>query len=265
MIYLELELTTKCSLKCPYCCAETSARTDKYNAHQKLKMFIKAVSSVTKTREIGVRLMGGEPTLYPLINELVAYLNHNKNVVNVDLYTNGLHKLPRGVYNIFTTLHLDYYAQFEKRIDALADNGNPVIVNVIIPKYSDFNKNEDLARILSKLPERFYVHPQPLYKVSDNQSELKKYEHLFNTKRDYFDELVGYRERLNLFFSNRPIICHPTNFRISEDLILRNDCDHVAGEVNLMERFDVSMVKDTQRLCTTKDCYMDNCVYCEML
>lgn len=264
MIYIELELTTKCQLKCSYCCANSPTRFDHYPDDVKLAVILRTIKQITNVHDIAVRLMGGEPTMFKHINTLIANLNSNPRVRKVELYTNLMGRVPRGDYITVVTLHLGQYARFIKNMHKIQKLPGTCVLNVMLPKYEEFTQWDELKMLLDQLPTDVFVHPQPIASVADTLSDISKYKVLFSQYNEYFETLGDYYNQVKTFFLSRPILCHPDNYRISEDLILTNDCEYVPGKVDLMKTCDLSIIKLNKVVCKQRMCYVDNCVYCDM-
>jgi len=88
--YVELVVTPKCNLKCVGC-ANLMPCYDRTVGHIEfdiLKGSIDALTSVSKRIEV-IKLIGGEPFLYPRLSEIVACAEKNKHVKKIIITTNG--------------------------------------------------------------------------------------------------------------------------------------------------------------------------------
>lgn len=87
-IEISIDIITLCQLKCPYCYSRYDK--EKWGKIMKLDDFKHIVSLISNLKEsISVSLLGGEPTLHPLLNVFLKLLYKTKNVSEVILYTNG--------------------------------------------------------------------------------------------------------------------------------------------------------------------------------
>ena len=87
-IEINIDIITMCQLKCPYCYSRYDKR--KWGKIMKLNDFKKIVQLISNLNgDIRVSLLGGEPTLHPLLNVFLKLLYKTKNVSEVDIYTNG--------------------------------------------------------------------------------------------------------------------------------------------------------------------------------
>ena len=87
--YLELVLTTYCTLNCKGC----SALMEHYKKrkHTDAKMNIKALEKMLNSVDliIQLRLLGGEPLCYPELYEILSYVNKQDKIKRVTIVTNG--------------------------------------------------------------------------------------------------------------------------------------------------------------------------------
>lgn len=87
--YVEMVLTTVCTLNCMGC----SALMDYYSkkSHINLNENINALQNMIKVCDIieHLRLLGGEPLCYPKLYEILEYLNNQVKVKKVTIVTNG--------------------------------------------------------------------------------------------------------------------------------------------------------------------------------
>jgi MoaA/NifB/PqqE/SkfB family radical SAM enzyme len=86
---LWLELTAKCNLQCVHCYADSSPARP---LHETMT-FADWQSALKQSRRLGckdVQFIGGEPTLYPGLQDLIASAQEN-GYTGIEVYTNGLH------------------------------------------------------------------------------------------------------------------------------------------------------------------------------
>lgn len=81
-------LTGKCNLKCPYCFADDFVNKD--CSEISLENFNKVVDFLKKEGPARVGLIGGEPLLYPHLNEVLETLKNDEKIEGVTVYTNGI-------------------------------------------------------------------------------------------------------------------------------------------------------------------------------
>jgi organic radical activating enzyme len=83
-----LELTTYCQLNCPGCYRGLFNKNAK-RFHEKLDELKKQVDFLIKTRNVQtISLSGGEPLLYPYLDDLVRYIASKR--LRIKIYTNGI-------------------------------------------------------------------------------------------------------------------------------------------------------------------------------
>ena len=79
--WLEINLIEKCNARCPWC-------IERDGLHPKEKATWNEIADAAiKTGKKNIILLGGEPTLYPHIQQIISYLHHNDR--NVYMTTNG--------------------------------------------------------------------------------------------------------------------------------------------------------------------------------
>jgi len=88
---MNINLTTYCNLKCPYCFAKDLWRTagtkidDRELSFKNLKIVMRFMK---KSGEHTFRMFGGEPTLHPRFEEIYSLVSRSG--FDVELYTNGI-------------------------------------------------------------------------------------------------------------------------------------------------------------------------------
>lgn len=129
-----IEPTTFCQLKCPHC-YRGADRDDFEPTHRDIEDLKKEINEIMRIRNIQtLSIMGGEPLLYPQLDELISYAVSKKLKIVVD--TNGilinkenLKRLKKlGVLKV--VIHID---QYQKR-DGIT---NEVEANNLREKYCD--------------------------------------------------------------------------------------------------------------------------------
>ena len=86
-----LLLNNYCNLKCPYCFEETIKNNEEMDIFEFTNILLwLSQSSHPTAKQIGI--VGGEPTLHPLFNQLMTILNYYIKYFNfnVTLFTNGI-------------------------------------------------------------------------------------------------------------------------------------------------------------------------------
>ncbi|HFG9165988.1 TPA: GTP 3',8-cyclase MoaA [Clostridioides difficile] len=89
--YLRISLTDKCNLRCVYC-MPPDVKFDKNYINENLrfedyKFIIKAMAEQGITK---IRFTGGEPLLYPKLNELIKFTKEECGINNIGMTTNAI-------------------------------------------------------------------------------------------------------------------------------------------------------------------------------
>ena len=149
-IYLSLEITRNCNLRCPYCYNSYMLTSDKDDYAATRYMFKKRLIDLMKTtdKKIEVDILGGEPSLstftttflnelieinktYNNINLLTITTNAIKIVPDIELITDKSYlKIEATYHNIFTNVKL-----FCKNLKYYSDLGINVICTVNLHPY----------------------------------------------------------------------------------------------------------------------------------
>jgi len=86
--FLWLELTNKCNLSCQHCYADSSPKIPLYSK-MKYEDWCSAIKQAYEMNCTAIQFIGGEPTIYPKLNELIEYSN-SIGVNFIEVYTNGI-------------------------------------------------------------------------------------------------------------------------------------------------------------------------------
>ena len=96
--YLRISLTDKCNLRCVYCKEEDDNIEEEYInnilSFDDYKFIIKSF------KELGVnkiKFVGGEPLLYPYLNDLIYFAKQECNIEEISITTNGQHFSERAL------------------------------------------------------------------------------------------------------------------------------------------------------------------------
>ena len=149
--YVEVPLTTICTLKCKNC----SALMDYYTngKHVELENNIKSLDNLIDSADLllHLRLLGGEPLCYPNLYDVLLHFKDNKKVKRITIVTNGtllfkderiLDILKDKKYDVFISNYGDASRQKEKLIKQLMDNNIKYHLedeNAVWRDFGDFN------------------------------------------------------------------------------------------------------------------------------
>lgn len=87
--YIEIPITTKCTLKCKECCNLIQFYQNPYQISSRdIINDVKNLSNVSK-KILRLRLLGGEPLLHTELPNIVEQILQYKNIENIEIVTNG--------------------------------------------------------------------------------------------------------------------------------------------------------------------------------
>jgi len=84
LLTMEIEFSLRCNFNCPYCYVP---KEDYFNHELKVDEIRDAI---LQARELGAKkiiILGGEPTIYPSINDMITFIRNQD--LEVELFTNG--------------------------------------------------------------------------------------------------------------------------------------------------------------------------------
>lgn len=128
---LSVFLTYNCNYNCSYCCNKNLMKTD--NNYLDFNYIIDLYNKIKKIRNYELKLTGGEPTLYPELENLLSLFINDK----IILYTNGSMNISQYEHFIKKYPNLYYYISFHK-------------------EYSDIDKYKELVNLFNRLDFKNY-------------------------------------------------------------------------------------------------------------
>jgi radical SAM protein with 4Fe4S-binding SPASM domain len=165
--FLWLELTAKCNNRCLHCYADCEPEAiSNQVTHER---WLSVISEAREAGATAIQLIGGEPLLYPLWQELVAKA-HAEGYSYIEIFTNGTLIDPAAIdffkqynVNIATTIYADNalihdavttnpgsFAKTMSAIDELLAAKVPLRIASIIMKINE-NEVENIRRLYAKL------------------------------------------------------------------------------------------------------------------
>lgn len=160
----------ECNLKCPYC----AAGMHQHQTHDRASMFdIRYVTKVVQQFKdlVEFELLGGEPTLHPLLPFIVDSLAALDNVVEVGVLTNALayKKFPANKTFILATYHpyKNYLDRYLDNIKHYTDDGHRVTVTTTVQD----EYKEEFER-LKTFCDSANIEFEPTYVTVDNTTTL---------------------------------------------------------------------------------------------
>lgn len=140
--YLRVSLTENCNLRCVYCMPEDVTFERGYvNEHLNIedyKFFIKSMSDMGINK---VRFTGGEPLLYPNLDELIRFTKEECSIDNIGISTNGI-----GFYRVAKKLKESGLSSVNISLDSLKEY-----------KYKNLTRGGQLKDVLRSINEALKV------------------------------------------------------------------------------------------------------------
>lgn len=162
--YLEIVLTTVCTLNCRGCSAlmnyyKKPSHTDKEMNIKSLKRILSLCDSIDH-----LRLLGGEPLCYPYLFDILNFLNGEDKIKKITIVTNGtllirddeiINILKNKKFNIFISNYGDISNKKDKLINDLAKNNINYILGDKDFLWRDYGNFECRNRSKNQLKKQF--------------------------------------------------------------------------------------------------------------
>lgn len=217
-LIVDLYLSAKCNLDCWYCYLKHYDYNDKkYLSLEQYKNIIKLIR--LSKYKINLCLLGGEPTLYNNLQDLIDY-SKNIGIEQVEIFTNGTNDLSKyhlyGASRFVISIHANYFEKYEdkiiKNLQFLIDNKINYQLKIMMDKnYKNF------LFIYNKLkkyhPIADYIHlKNDVFDLGEKQLEIENQKTYYykNKKYSLYDIIKNqYNKSDNLYcFQNEVSIRH---------------------------------------------------------
>lgn len=172
-------LTSKCQLDCSYCCSRRSLtyhdtlRDSNGNLSQLNKEQIDIIfDAISKANyDITLNLLGGEPTLHPLVNYVIDKSLNYDNIKIIELSTNGMTNLEKIHRNKKLRVIFTYHPSEVKNDLKFLNNvklfkGADYDINIMLPR--DLKFKEQVDKFIFKLKLYNIKNIIPVYPYTDN-------------------------------------------------------------------------------------------------
>ena len=160
--YIEIVLTTKCTLNCKGCSALMNYYNKRYDTNidiniESLKRILNSCDSIYH-----LRLLGGEPLLYPNLYELLEFLKKQNKIKQITIVTNGtlliknekiIKILKNSLFNVFISNYGKNSSKKEELINQLKENNIKYILgkeDTLWRNYGDLEKRNRKEKELKK-------------------------------------------------------------------------------------------------------------------
>lgn len=253
--YVRVVLTDRCNLKCFFCHKE--GIDESKNSFIKDDELIKCLQVLCDSGVRKIKFMGGEPTLYPRLGEVIAWLKEKDKDLDISMISNGIasqevfdeyiqagidrinismHGFDESVFYNVTRGNVNQLLQSINSIKYLKACGKLGKVNYVLLK----GKNEEeFEKVLAFANEEDIVLDVLNY-LGSNEDEIEQY-------RYSFDEIASLINR-NYCIKNSIIHSNPYSLD-SQRLVFQG-----GGTINLkVNQLNKSSFLNACKCCTKKD------------
>ena len=222
--HVQLHLTNRCNLKCKHCYEGDRDRVEEWDYDELTRLIEQLEDTFIKWNVEGeISLVGGEPTLYPHLIDVMHRINCSKSIKRFAILTNGVYFSDELIEAILITkptvqISIDgtteekhdfirgrgNYAKAIKNIEKLVAEGIQVFVHYVISKYTvpiTWNFIEKMRDLGVK--QVTFSRDVPIG-FSDKSIMLDKDEVfvVFEQLKDFSDRLIGSGMSIN---TSRPL------------------------------------------------------------
>jgi sulfatase maturation enzyme AslB (radical SAM superfamily) len=206
-------LTNKCNLKCPYCFAKDIMNVQDDMSLENFQQAIQFIKTGDKNR---LTLVGGEPTIYPYIDNVLNILLKDNDFNKIDIFSNGieLKKIKKYLKN--------------KKFGVLVNCNSPNVLGKI-----NYSKLIESIQMLNEIcPERFslginlydkkinYDYIFDLLKIA-NKSTIRMSIAVSNKNKNEQDNILEY------FSDIKPYIFKFYKDCLNHNVAPYNDCSFI--------------------------------------
>lgn len=162
--YLKVHLTDECNLGCIYCNLNKANETNNLTLNQ-YKFIIKYMAEAGIKK---IKFTGGEPTLYPYLNELIYFCKNDCGINDISINTNGLNLL-----DYINSLKMSGLSEVNISVDSLKEYRYKAITN-------NGNLKQIIESINACLNEGIKVNINTLLIKNFNDDEINDFLQLIN-------------------------------------------------------------------------------------
>lgn len=232
---ISLEVTHICNFNCWYCYDKKNKLSLKHLCLEKfIPLFETFLLNIEPHKKIDIIIIGGEPTLYKFLNQLLIFLENNIQVRKIIFYSNGhKHEILQEI-SCFKKIHFIISIHYKeiKNKDLYIENLKKIMqfknieFHYILDNKINFLENKSFIERLSFI--KLFI--QPLNNINYSSEENK----LFNNFKEGINVIFENNETIfyekSYFFNNKNIFqglfCETMvyTFRINTDCILTSHC-----------------------------------------
>ena len=105
----EISIVEHCNLNCAYCSHYSPLAKEAYLSPEALEKDLKRIYELSGQQIERVKILGGEPTLHPKLNEILSVARKSIGAIPILLFTNGLllEKMPESFWETLRGKNID--------------------------------------------------------------------------------------------------------------------------------------------------------------
>lgn len=178
ILFIDWNLGNFCNYSCSYCPDNLHNGSIGFHKFEDIINFIKHLKEQT-TRKLYFHFVGGEPTIYKKLPDLLEYLNDNE--IYHQILTNGSRELDYWIKNknVFQTINISFHLEFAKKdhiLNLIKSLNDQVYFNLkflVVP--NRLKECLELSNFFDRnIDKNLNISLVPLHK-KDNVEELMEY------------------------------------------------------------------------------------------
>lgn len=126
--HVQLHLTNRCNLKCKHCYEGERTQIEEWNYNELISLIEQLEDTFVKWNVDGeISLVGGEPTLYPYLSDIMYRIHQSESIKRFAILTNGVYfssELMEAILITKPTVQISIDGTTEEKHDFIRGKGN---------------------------------------------------------------------------------------------------------------------------------------------